>query len=666
MVGEGIETALSLPLVLGDKGAAVWATVSCGNLERLPPLADFDELIIAVDIEPSGAGRKAAGACAALWISAGKRVKLVVPALPKDKTKFDLNDVLRVEGGPIWGVHYRIDEFGPPTSDGDDDGDPQSGRIRHLAPARDDERGPVMQLLDAALLTDEPEPPMRDLDGHPVEVVLREPMGLHALTADAANDDEAETSRVPPPPILMIVRHDVHSLGLLVEKYVEFQKVEKLRGGKSSQKAVALNEAFIKAYLAYRTSRLPKVGALMTMPVVLADGTLLAENGLDRERKTLFRIEPGIQDLLPRGEVRDDDVRAAMRFLLEEWLCDVQASDEAKCTLVALALSALERLLLPERPAFFVTAGRRGGGKTTVLNMISAAITGNRAAATAWAESEEERRKALLPLLRQNCPMIVWDNIKLGTTISCPSLEKALTGDVYEDRVLGKSETERVPATTILCFTGNNIGPKGDMASRSLVVRLTVDRPDPENREFKHFDPVGWTLAHRGQILAALYTILLGNPRKGKQPQGRFKGWQQLVGDGVEHAAGLLGSKVEFGKMFLDVEAEDEDGSGNVEVLKALVVVAGGANKRFNSASVVNYLEAENGKLGGEGPEERVLKAFLSKGNMPFKDIPAAKTITTRLMAIVDGPMQVGDEIWALRSEGNPSKGTKLYYVEIT
>ena len=68
-------------------------------------------------------------------------------------------------------------------------------------------------------------------------------------------------------------------------------------------------------------------------------------------------------------------------------------------------------------------------------------------------------------------------------------------------------------ASTIHLFTGNNIGAKGDLASRSLQIRLDVDRADPENRTFKHPDPIGWTENHRAEILAALYTILLGNPQ---------------------------------------------------------------------------------------------------------------------------------------------------------
>ena len=110
---------------------------------------------------------------------------------------------------------------------------------------------------------------------------------------------------------------------------------------------------------------------------------------------------------------------------------------------------------------------------------------------------------------------------------------------------MGVSETEIVPATTVQIFTGNSIAPRGDMASRSFIVSLNVDRPDPENRAFTHADPSAWTQANREKILRALYTILLGGVLQ--RPQGqvaktRFKTWWGLIGWPVEYAAGLLGS----------------------------------------------------------------------------------------------------------------------------
>jgi hypothetical protein len=149
--------------------------------------------------------------------------------------------------------------------------------------------------------------------------------------------------------------------------------------------------------------------------------------------------------------------------------------------------------------------------------MVAIAALGRRAAAAGWSSSDEERRKALLAYLGEGVPLIVWDNIPRGAAISCPSIEKALTAETYTDRILGESESRTVPATAVHIFTGNNIAARGDLASRSLSVRLAVDRPDPENRTFAHPDPLGWTEANRGRILRALYVILLGNPRTARE-----------------------------------------------------------------------------------------------------------------------------------------------------
>lgn len=76
---------------------------------------------------------------------------------------------------------------------------------------------------------------------------------------------------------------------------------------------------------------------------------------------------------------------------------------------------------MDERPVFFATAPKRAGGKTTAVNMISLAVTARKAAAAAWANDENERRKAMLPVLADGLPLLVWDNIELGAAISSPT-----------------------------------------------------------------------------------------------------------------------------------------------------------------------------------------------------------------------------------------------------
>jgi hypothetical protein len=139
-------------------------------------------------------------------------------------------------------------------------------------------------------------------------------------------------------------------------------------------------------------------------------------------------------------------------------LLDVATDYTGKCTIIAAALTLIEHTLLPDRPAFFVTAGRRGGGKTTTLTMLIMAITGLWPAAAAWSTNEEERRKALISYFLYGVPYIVWDNIARGMQISCPHIEKSCTAAYYSDRKLGVSEMVCTAASTIQFFTGNNIG----------------------------------------------------------------------------------------------------------------------------------------------------------------------------------------------------------------
>src|SRR5262249_10011138 len=105
------------------------------------------------------------------------------------------------------------------------------GRICLPVPRADDELTPVMLLLDELLSTNQAAPPMRTMLGWPVEVQLSEPPGMHELTADGANDEEPNNSRLPPPKTYMLTRHCPTSMVMLIEKNVRFFKEIKGRDG---------------------------------------------------------------------------------------------------------------------------------------------------------------------------------------------------------------------------------------------------------------------------------------------------------------------------------------------------------------------------------------------------------------------------------------------------
>jgi len=365
-----------------------------------------------------------------------------------------------------------------------------------------------------------------------------------------------------------------------------------------------------------------------------------------------------------------------MSWLVDEWLVDVATDYPGKCVLIATALTILERLLLPERPAVFVTAGQRGGGKTTALHMISMATLGRRAAACGWSSSEEERRKALFAYLGEGLPFLCWDNLSRGAAISCPSIEKALTAETYSDRVLGETQTRTVPAFTVMAFTGNNCVPRGDLASRSLCVRLAVDRPDPENRIFHHADPIGWTEANRGRALAALYTILLGNPRlraiASPAAQTRFKAWWHLVGSAVEHAADLHVTDtaarvaalvadrptcppvaISFRSMFLAGEADEEQTSSLATVLDVL-----------RDRWVNGFRAGDVALFAGQATDEAIeFKAALEQASGKPLPIITPTAITWRLKALKDAPVLIEGATLALRYAPDKAKNGGTFIV---
>ena len=130
------------------------------------------------------------------------------------------------------------------AADGDD------LRPRFRVPSADGELLPVMRLLDERLLVAEPEPPMRNASGWPVEVRTREPTGMHALSAAGANDEE-KGDRLPPPELCALAPHNQYSMALTIERYAAFYKQRRLKDGTSVKVPTRLPATFVNHYLNY-------------------------------------------------------------------------------------------------------------------------------------------------------------------------------------------------------------------------------------------------------------------------------------------------------------------------------------------------------------------------------------------------------------------------------
>ncbi|MGY3563169.1 hypothetical protein ACVWXP_006438 [Bradyrhizobium sp. USDA 4463] len=454
----------------------------------------------------------------------------------------------------------------------------------------------------------------------------------------------------------------------MLERYIDF--------GDKDGNSVHCPTPFVRHYMTRDDGALPVAAAISTLPLVLANGNVLATNGLDRLRGIIFQIDPELMSMMPkRADCDETAILDAMRFLTEEWLADVATDYAGKCSLIGAALTLIERSLLDQRPAWFVTAGRRGSGKTTTLSMLIEAVTGIAPAAAAWSTNEEERRKSVFSFFLYGVPYILWDNIPRGAQISCPHIEKSCTAAYYADRKLGVSETVATAASTIHLFTGNNIAPKGDLASRSLQVRLDVDRADPENRDFKHPDPVEWTRKNRAEVLQAMYVILMGNPTL-KLPRDapmktRFKIWWRLIGSAVEYAAKLHADSIDpaayeehdrpvdidFKSMFLEQEEDEEEAASLGHALSIMQKQWGARQKGFQASDVVDFLNDHSNV-----PNAVALRTFFLPA-APANAMAEPKSIGCKLRTHVGDVVPYGGRQLALkRVPKSPNSKRAVHY----
>jgi hypothetical protein len=531
----------------------------------------------------------------------------------------------------------------------------RDSRPRMPRPPLDTEFEPVMCAIEGVVVVSTATmPPARDIDSALTRARKVPILDLHAFTSAGANAEAAPpSSNLPPPEKWVLLRMGEVQVIEMVERHIEFID--------EHDRSVHLPSQFVRHFMR-REDALPFMVAISQLPIVLADGTLLAGNGLDRARGIFFTIPKELSRVLPASrECAQLEVETAMKFLCDEWLADVATDYTGKCIIIAAALTVIERSLLPDRPAYSVTAGRRGTGKTTTITMLLTPLTGSRPAAATWSNDEEERRKALLSYFMRGESYILWDNIPRGSQISCPHIERSCTSAYYADRRLGVSEMVTTAASSIHFFTGNNINVCGDLVSRCLHIRLDADRPDPENREFTHPDPIAWTEQHRGKILGALYTLLLGNPQldmpANAQSQTRFKLWWRLVGSAVENAAALAGKDLDFRDLFELQEDDDEDAASLADVLGILL---NRWTDQFTAKQVAEFINNEY----DHSPEKSLLRDWL-RPDAPSNQQISAKRIGRQLKRHLDEPVMSGKRALTLRAERNPHTEVHEYHVAI-
>ncbi len=202
---------------------------------------------------------------------------------------------------------------------------------------------------------------------------------------------------------------------------------------------------------------------------------------------------------------------------------------------LAHMLTLARRAQLPTAPMFAFSATTPGTGKTLLVNVVSLIVRGKLPSTIAPTEknsSADEERKRITSLLKYGITCVNYDNFQ--TPVGSESLDALLTAPEWTDRELGGNKISTLPNKLTIAATGNNLTLKGDLHRRSLITLLDANCENPELRTFSIQKLEDYVIKHRGELLAALFTILrayilAGKPLDNQPSLGSFELWSKMV-----------------------------------------------------------------------------------------------------------------------------------------
>jgi putative DNA primase/helicase len=357
-------------------------------------------------------------------------------------------------------------------------------------------------------------------------------------------------------------------------------------------KRVSCPERIANNILRHGSPNFRPLAGIACAPFLRSDGSICSEPGYDAKSQTLYAPTADFPEL--PSTVTKEEAQDALAALLEPFDEFPFATDGARSAFVAHILTEAARPALDRVPIFFYTASYAGSGKSLLSEAPSIIVHGVEPALRDWVEPEE-MRKTLFSSLVAGDRSIAFDNLPRGYNIRSAPLAKFVTQRFATERKLG--ETQHLAAINLatVSLTGNNLTPAGDIARRSLAIRLDGDVPASElsKRVFKIKSPRQYVLKHRVELMTAALLVLRGHQQSGYTSElpslPSFESWSGVVRDALLWlgVADPLETQV--------AEADDETNHLE-EAFKLLVQVFAG--RELTASDIAAYV---SGMLGADG-----------------------------------------------------------------
>src|SRR5690606_6027905 len=126
---------------------------------------------------------------------------------------------------------------------------------------------------------------------------------------------------------------------------------------------------------------------------------------------------------------------------------------------------------------------------------------------------------------------VLLDNL-MGVIRPQASFCSALTSDVYQGRILGRSEIVGIPNRALWVLTGNNVGLSGDLVRRVLTINLSsVENPEYIQHSFDPVEVIRRSSRDRRADLLDIFATFkaAGMPARVRGGFASFEPWNKLV-----------------------------------------------------------------------------------------------------------------------------------------
>lgn len=289
---------------------------------------------------------------------------------------------------------------------------------------------------------------------------------------------------------------------------------------------------------------LPELIGIVTCPIMdLQTGDINFESHYDPVAKMYYGSTGVVIPAIPEHPTPEETQNALT--LLKETIIDFPFIDEtSRENILALLITAVIRpSIVGNIPIFLIDKPAAGTGAGLLCDTVAIIVTGEVARVTTLGKGgEEEWKKVITSVLRSGNLLSIVDNIE--DKVNLPSLASLVTCGLYSDRILGQNVMFTSPHRQTWIINGNNVELGGDIARRVVGSRMNANMQCPwlRSEHSFHHNQIPWVTENRGNILAAIYTIVRSWVQAGSIPaddkipfMGSFETWRNTLGGIMQH-----------------------------------------------------------------------------------------------------------------------------------